>query len=274
MIKPKAVLVLAFCAFLFGAGCYLLVFAGAILCCRSGQCGESFWQLEKFLYGLLPMGISIVVFSVAARLWARAFVRRGNAWFVACILAPLVVLVDLSLILLWHNRRLEEINLAWEAESGTFGWGSGQVQLPTGFTYEAHRGIDTSVGRFTSRDGRLVILHDIGRLAGEYAGTGEFEETLSEGSRVKITHRKEPDGEVGTTVFAAVSFPDSGGANFYLTSSSEEHLATVDFIAQSFRPKGRTSSWMPPLLPELLRSDCGYQARPWWLDDRLCESTP
>src|SRR5436190_1168826 len=69
-------------------------------------------------------------------------------------------------------------------DSGLFGWGSGEVKLPSGFTYKAERGMDSFIGKFTSQDGKLVVRHDIGELAGEHGGTGGTE-TLTEGSRVR-----------------------------------------------------------------------------------------
>jgi hypothetical protein len=125
----------------------------------------------------------------------------------------------------------------WDPDSGRFAWGSGQVTLPTGFKYHLNYGGDTFEGYFTSPDGRLVIRHDIGPYAAdcskrEGALPGE---KLVEGARVWVAHRdRGPSGAL-----AAVTFPDSGCANFYLYSDKTEGAAIIDSLALSFRPKMR-----------------------------------
>jgi hypothetical protein len=258
MIKPKTIFVMAFCAFMFAALCYLLAFGGAVFCCAPARPGKGFWQPEKFFYGLLPMFASIEAFAFTFQLWARAFIRQRNAWLVWGVVAIFAVVLDFSLFLKYRGRQDERIKLVWKGESGAFSWGSGEVKLPAGFTYKANYGIDTFVGQFTSQDGNLVIEHDIGELAGEHGGMGKSE-TLTEGSRVRVGRAIRHDDNGRTTFFSKVSFPDSGCANFYVESHNENDAAAIEFIARSFRPTGWTPSWARPLLPEVLRSDCRYR---------------
>jgi hypothetical protein len=204
MIKPKTIFVMAFCAFMFAALCYLLAFGGAVFCCAPARPGKGFWQPEKFFYGLLPMFASIVAFAFTFQLWARAFIRQRNAWLVWGVVAIFAVVLDFSLFLKYRGRQDERIKLVWKGESGAFSWGSGEVKLPAGFTYKANHGIDTFVGQFTSQDGNLVIEHDIGELAGEHGGMGKSE-TLTEGSRVRVGRAIRHDDNGRTTFFSKVS---------------------------------------------------------------------
>ena len=260
VIKPNTILMMAFCAFVFTAACYLLGFGVAIFCCAPAQPGGSSWLSEKFYYGLIPICTSLAIFAFTVRLWVRAYIRRRNAWLAACVVAIFAVVLDLALFLKYRGRQDEGIKLVWNSESGAFSWGSGEVRLPAGFTYEAEQGIDTVVGHFTSPDGALVIEHDIGELAGEHGGIGGAE-TLTEGSRVRVGRTIDHDGKGRTTFFFKVIFPDNGCANFYLESPNERDAAAIEFIARSFRPTGRTPPWVRPLLPEVLRSDCRYRLR-------------
>jgi len=130
----------------------------------------------------------------------------------------------------------------WNPKSGKFSWGAGEVTLPVGFTYREEPS-DTFEGRFTSPDGKLVIRHDIGGYAGVYAsreGAFFFEEDAVEGARVWIAKRDQPGRTGARTTLAAVTFPDSGCANFFLESTKAEDAALINSIARSFRPKGRT----------------------------------
>ena len=102
----------------------------------------------------------------------------------------------------------------------------------------------------------LVIRHDIGELAGDRAGHEEFTETLTEGSRVRVARNKIMEDGGVSKFYSDVSIPDDGCANFYLTSPNRDDSAAIDFIARSFRPKGWKPSWLRPLLPPILRSDC------------------
>jgi hypothetical protein len=130
---------------------------------------------------------------------------------------------------------------SWDEKSAAFGWVSGGVRLPIGFKYQVEPG-DTFTGHFTSRDGKVVIQHDIGGYAGVWAErkkSTSFEEKVVEGSRVWIAHRNWPDGKGGNTTLVAVTFPDSGLANFYVESPNREGVEVINFIALSFHPKGR-----------------------------------
>ena len=118
------------------------------------------------------------------------------------------------------------------------------MNLPSGFTYQVDQGADTFEGHFTSADGGLVIRHDIGGYAGAWASKDKsffFREDRIDGARVWIAKRNWPDGKGtgGLTTLVAVTFPDSGCANFFLKSPRPEDATPVDRIALSFRPNGR-----------------------------------
>ena len=69
-----------------------------------------------------------------------------------------------------------------------------------------------------------------------------FEERIIKGARVwaaRQSYRRR-----GRTMWLAVTFPDNGCANFYLTSSNIEDAAIIDSIARSFHPK-RSSNPSP-----------------------------
>jgi len=130
---------------------------------------------------------------------------------------------------------------SWDPKSATFGWWAGEVKLPAGFTYHAGGGLDTFEGRFISRDRRVVVQHDIGGYAGAYAsrvGASVFKEWVVDGARVWTSQKELPDHRI----LAAVTFPDSGCANFILESAAPGDSAPLDFIARSFRPKGHAHS--------------------------------
>ena len=215
--------------------------------------------MEKFFYGLLPLCVGVVGLTYCSRYWASIFIRRRNAWLAGCILAGFAITLDLTLFWKYRGRQDDGIRVTWKNESGTFAWGSGEVRLPAGFTYKVDDGIDTFVGHFTSQDGKLVIQHDIGEFAGEHGGLGRSDsETLKEGSRVRVG-RARTDAQGRTAFYAKVSFPDNGCANFSLESANENDLAVIDFIARTFHPIGSIPSWVRPLLPEFVRSDCRYR---------------
>jgi len=236
---------------------YLLAFGGVVFCCVSSHPDGSHWQPERLFYGLLPMGASAVTFAFAFRLLVRSYLRRRNAWLVGCVVVAFVAVLDFTVFLNYRKRQDEQIKLIWSSESDVFNWGSGEVKLPVGFTYKADHGFDTYMGHFTSQDGKVVIEHDIGELAGEHLGMGGAE-TLVNGSRVRVGLAVRPDGTGPNTFFSKVSFPDSGCANFYTESTNEGDAAVIEFIAKSFRPSGWAPSWARPLLPELIRSDCRH----------------
>jgi len=133
--------------------------------------------------------------------------------------------------------------VSWNQKSRVFAWWGGEVTLPVGFRYQQDVGADTDVGHFTSSDGKLRIEHDIGGYAGAFAGHREavtFEERVINGSRTWIAQQKTPDGNGGTTFRFAVTFPDNGCANFFLTSNNVADAWPIQRIAQSFRPKGKS----------------------------------
>jgi hypothetical protein len=137
--------------------------------------------------------------------------------------------------------------VSWDEKSATFGWWSGEVKLPAGYNYHVDQGADSFEGHFTSPDGKLVIRHDIGGYAGAWAGRRNdasfFEERIEEGSRVWVTRRSWPDGRGGRSLtLMAVTFPDVGCANFFLTSSKVEDFEPIAQVARSFRPKTHTKS--------------------------------
>jgi hypothetical protein len=129
----------------------------------------------------------------------------------------------------------------WDPKSATFGWWAGEVKLSEGFTYHPGGGLDTFEGRFISRDRKVVVQHDIGGYAGAYASRARasvFVEWIVDGARVWTAKIEMPDHKI----LMAVTFPDSGCANFILESHTPGDTTPKDFIARSFRPKGRPHS--------------------------------
>ena len=150
---------------------------------------------------------------------------------------PIYFLMTIALVSSACTRRVSfPDGSSWDPKSAVFGWWAGEVRLPAGFTYLAGGGLDTFEGRFTSPDGRLVVRHDIGGYAGAYAsraGATVFKEWVVDGARVWIAHK---DRRV------AVTFPDSGCANFFIDCATPGDAEPIDFIARSFRPKDRVRS--------------------------------
>ncbi|MGJ5816832.1 hypothetical protein [Paludibaculum fermentans] len=130
---------------------------------------------------------------------------------------------------------------SWDAASGKFSWAGGELVVPPGFHYLPDWGTDSFVGHFTSANGRVVISHDIGRDAGMWARRGKeataFHETVVDGARVWVARRDLSFGPVGRVSHFAVTFPDSGCANFYMESSEPEDGKAIELMARSFRPK-------------------------------------
>jgi hypothetical protein len=259
-VRPKTVFVMAFCVFAVATAFYFLAFGGAVLLGAPTRPGQGFWRPEKFFYGVLPVCGTPAILAGTFRRWAQEFNRRRIAWLAGCAVAIFAVALDTIVFVKLHGRQDERIQVAWRKESGVFSWGTGEVNVPAGFTYARETGMDTFMGRFTSEDGSRVIEHDIGELAGEHGGMGNSE-TVTEGSRVRVGRAVYSDERGGTKHFFKVSFPDSGCANFYLESPSENDAAIIEFIARSFRPRGWTPSLLRPLLPEILRSDCRYNVK-------------
>src|SRR5262249_27827727 len=90
--------------------------------------------------------------------------------------------------------------LGWDQHTGAFSRPLGEGPLPPGFTYQVDQGTDTTQGHFISSDGRVIVQHDIGGY---------------EGARVWIAKREWPQGAGVKTTLAAVTFPDTGCANFF-----------------------------------------------------------
>ncbi len=131
----------------------------------------------------------------------------------------------------------------WDAASGRFCWAEGELAVPPGFQYLPDWGTDTFVGHFTSRDGQVVISHDIGSHADTWARQDKqstsFHEDMVDGARVWVVRRDLSGGPAGRVSHFAVTFPDSGCANFYMESSKPEDGQVIEFMARSFRPKKR-----------------------------------
>jgi hypothetical protein len=260
VIRPKTVSVMAFCAIAVAASFYLLSFGVAVLLGAPTRPGQGFLRPEKFFYGFLPVFATPAILAVMLRRWVRLFARRRNAWLSVCAVAVFAVSLDTVVFLELRGRQDERILPDWRRESAVFTWGTGEVKIPAGFTYVREHGIDTFMGRFTSEDRGLTIEHDIGELAGEHGGMGNLE-TLTEGSRVRFGGATYPDERGDKKYFFKVSFPDASCANFYLESTSEKDAAVIESIARSFHPRGWVPSFLRPLLPEVLRSDCRYRLK-------------
>lgn len=129
---------------------------------------------------------------------------------------------------------------SWDEKSATFKWWGGEVRLPPGFRYRVLVGADSFEGEFTSADGSVVVGHDIGGYAGAWAskrGALSFDERLAGQARVWTARHQISDGRGGHSIRSAVTFPDSGCANFFVRSYTPERGAQViDFIAASYRP--------------------------------------
>jgi hypothetical protein len=145
-------------------------------------------------------------------------------------------LISCALIGLWCDPLPQGVY--WDRKSGVFEWWSGKVTLPPRFSYQTDP-TDTFEGHFTSPDGKLVIRHDIGSYAGAWAhrdDTHSYEEWIVGGARVWTGRR--PWGRERSSILVAVTFPDSGCANFYVEYATEEDAEVIKSIAKSFRPKG------------------------------------
>ena len=186
------------------------------------------------VYGLLPLAGGITLGISTARRWCTLFSRPLTAWLLGLVIVALMCFVDIHLYLRWQMMSDDRIALRWNPESGEFNWGSGSVRIPKGFEYQSELGIDTFVGRFTTRFDRTVIQHDIGELAYEH-GSPRSPESLS--------------------------FPDSGCAVFYVEAPPERRAEIIETLRTSFRPSHWKLAWMRPLLPEILRTDCHYRFR-------------
>ena len=130
--------------------------------------------------------------------------------------------------------------MSWDPESRVFDWGRGRVTLPEGFEYQRLRGIDTLIGRFVTRDGRITIGHDIGELSSEHGSGMGGREVVVKGFRVRTGSTMYKDEEGKTEWYFNLFFPDSGCAHFYLSSTDKADRVAMKAIEASFRP---TASW-------------------------------
>ena len=55
----------------FAIATFLLAYGGAMVCCVPCYPGESLWQRERIIYGLIPLCGSITLFALIALLWIR-----------------------------------------------------------------------------------------------------------------------------------------------------------------------------------------------------------
>lgn len=230
-----------------------------MLCCSPVLPNRYRWFAEKLAYGAVPACLAVAATLAATRLLVSEFSRR-NGWLICFALVMFTGFLDLGVFWRLHVGYDDGLRGEWNLEARIFDWGSGQVRIPPGFRYEKLSGIDTLMGRFISEDGRVIIEHDIGELAGEHGGMGR-NEVMVEGSRVKTGTATRADNDGATSYFFKASFPDCGCANFYLETLDRNDQAAIDAIVASFRPKRGTPSWLRPLLPEVWRTDCRYRFR-------------
>jgi len=253
-VLSRASLAIAAPAILYILGLGFVVLFGA------PRAGQGFWTLERLFYGALPLIAIPVLLAIALRRWFRLFGRKRYAVLSTCGIVLLAIAVDTLAFLMLGGRQDERIQVDWREEVAIFRWGTGQVSIPAGFSYTRQRGMDTFIGRFTSPDGRLVIEHDIGELAAEHGSMGQFE-TLSHGSRVRFGSGEYVDDRGITRHFFKLSFPDASCANFSLEAATDTDGDIMLSMARSFRPAGWLPSFVRPLLPEVLRSDCRYRLK-------------
>lgn len=214
----------------------------------------------------VPLGASVLVFEflwkVAELNWWTANIQYGWLAIPALIAALLGAVIAVAVLRIFRQRvtwsafwRTAVINVlmiglslygvermsrppldVWNPDTGRFAWWAGQVTLPPGYTHHARYGGDSYAGYFVSPDERLTVEFDIGGYAGHFANRKDadyFEEGMVNGARVWIAKCCSSHG-TGTY---AVTFPDSGCANFFLHSSKDADAAVIYSIARSFRPK-------------------------------------
>lgn len=125
----------------------------------------------------------------------------------------------------------------WDFQTGEFSWRSGTVRLPPGWTYAQRGSADSFAGAFVSPDGKRWIGFDIGGSAGLWATEEDclFDESVVDNTRI-WTAQLCRDKDTQTPNRYAVTFPDSGPANFYMRADNAVDAEPIWFIAQSFRP--------------------------------------
>jgi len=123
--------------------------------------------------------------------------------------------------------------MSWDGWTGSFAWEAGEVQLPRGYRYTMDVGADSDAGHFTGPGGSVVIQHAIGWYAGAWVTPCRslmVEEWEVGGARVWL----------GTGEYrVAVTFPDSGMANFFVDRGNREAIQVLEALARSFRPLGQ-----------------------------------
>lgn len=246
----KTIALAAACAAKFAAAFGLIGVGGAVLSSSLQPAAA-----PNVVFGILPVVAGIWLTFHALRSLAQMFSRRLTRWSIGPAFAIAAAIFDLAAFSSYRQFVDNSITVEWNPVYGTFSWGKGAVQLPSGFKYERDQGMDTLMGHFTSADGTLVVQHDIGEFAGEH-NTTRGTESITEGARIKRRRATRTDATGQSRTFAQVSFPDSGCATFHLDSPNENAAATIEFIAHTYRPTDWKPAWLRPMLPELLRSDC------------------
>lgn len=132
---------------------------------------------------------------------------------------------------------------SWDESTGVFVWRGGQATFPIGFSYQTDRGVDSFAGHFTSKDGTVVVHHDIGFVASAGASGGEdFKERIVDDSRVWTAHSRYVDNKGRSWIHVVITFPDAGCANFYTDSQFTESAWIIERIGQTFRPRGKMNA--------------------------------
>lgn len=148
----------------------------------------------------------------------------------------------LLMIAIWHSSCMTRPQMprwaSWNKHTSQFVWHRGSVQFPNGFNYSIGSNDDTFEGQFFSRENAVEIFHDIGGYAGAWAQKKDaqvFKERFAGRARIWIAIHYNPNGRGGKNPRIAITFPDSGCANFYAYSDSPQAVATIEFLAASFK---------------------------------------
>ncbi|MDX2267128.1 MAG: hypothetical protein NW208_03415 [Bryobacter sp.] len=168
-------------------------------------------------------------------------IRQGTINGMGKVRVLLVALILLLSSCSWVEMQSQALprGTHWNRETGKFTWYRGEVSLPKGYSYTVTEGVDTFTGVFLSPFRRVVVNHDIGGFAGAFAKSRKaihFEEKTVQGARVwQATHKLEtPEGP--NSYLVAVTFPDSGCANFFLETRDSSDSNIIRSIAASYVP--------------------------------------
>lgn len=149
----------------------------------------------------------------------------------------------LMMIALWYSSCVTRPQMprwaSWNKHTSQFVWHGGSIQFPKGFNYSIRSNDDTFEGQFNSRDNAVEIVHDIGGYAGAWAQHKDaqvFKEKFAGRARIWIAIHYNPNSRGGKDPLIAITFPDSGCANFYAYSDSPQAIVTFEFLAASFKP--------------------------------------